>query len=186
MCPHKTNGEFETILTIIKTTGDFLKKKTRRIAFSGITAAVYVVLTVVSSFFGLSGGVVQLRLSEALTVLPVLFPETVPGLFIGCLISNAVTGCNIVDIIAGSLVTLAAAVLTMYLGKKNVYLSLLPPVVLNTAVIPFVLKFSYHTDGGLWFFFLTVFCGEFISCGVLGFILYKLLLKYGINFNKSQ
>ncbi len=176
-----TNSEFGTILTIIKTTGDFLKKKTRSIAFSGITAAVYVVLTVVSSFFGLSGGIVQLRLSEALTVLPMLFPETVPGLFIGCLISNAVTGCNIVDIITGSLVTLAAAVLTVYLGKKNKYLGILSPVVLNTAVIPFVLRFSYRLDGGLCFFFFTVFCGEFVSCGILGLVLYKMLLKYGIN-----
>lgn len=156
------------------------KNKLHFVTVSAITAALYVVLTVASAVFGLSGGAVQVRLSESLTVLPVLFPEAVPGLFIGCLLSNILTGCNIVDIIAGSLTTLVAGILTYYAGKKHYILGVLPPIILNAVTVSLVLKYSYHLDNGFLFFFFSVFAGEFISAGIMGILLYKTLKKTNI------
>ncbi len=158
------------------------KNKIRNIAISAIIAACYVVLTLLSAVFGLSGGGIQVRLSEALTILPVFTPYAIPGLFIGCIISNILTGCAIWDIIFGSLTTLLAAVLTYTLRKYNIF-CILPQIILNSIVIPLILVYVYSTSGALWYFMLTVFIGQFISCGVLGYLLRKSLNKRNI-FNK--
>ncbi len=158
------------------------KNKTRGVAVSAIIAACYVVLTLISALFGLSGSGIQVRLSEALTVLPVFTPYAIPGLFIGCIISNIITGCAIWDIIFGSITTLLAAILTYILKKHNI-LSLLPQIIFNSIVIPVILVYVYSTNGALWYFMLTVFIGQFISCGVLGYLLRKSLNKRNI-FNK--
>ncbi len=158
------------------------KRKTRGIATAAIISACYVVLTLISAALGLSGGGVQVRLSEALTVLPVFTPYAIPGLFAGCIISNIITGCAVWDIIFGSLATLAAAALTYALREKKI-LCLLPPIIINSVVIPFILVYVYSLSGALWYFFLTVFAGQFISCGILGFLLRNSVSKRNI-FNK--
>ncbi len=158
------------------------KKKIRNVAVSAIIGACYVVLTLLSAVFGLSGGAIQVRLSEALTVLPVFTPYAIPGLFIGCIISNILTGCAIWDIIFGSITTFLAAILTYFLKKHNI-LSLLPQIILNSIVIPLILVYVYSANGALWYFMLTVFLGQFISCGILGYLLRKSLNKRNI-FNK--
>lgn len=145
-----------------------MKKKNLIITQAALIAALYVVLTLVSAAFGLDSRSVQFRLSETLTVLPALTSSAIPGLFLGCLLSNFICGAMLPDMIFGSLATLIGAVGTYYLGRRVKWLSALPPIAANTVIVPFVLKFAYHLDGAVPFLALTVFVGEFICCGVLG------------------
>jgi len=140
-------------------------------------AAIYVVLTVLINAFDLANGAIQVRISEALCVLPVFTPAAVPGLFIGCLISNIVTGAMAPDIIFGSLATLLGAFGTYFL-RNSKFVYTLPPVIANVVIIPLVLKFAYDMEGAYWFFALTVGAGEVISICILGFILKNALWKY--------
>lgn len=155
------------------------KKKIQGIAMASVIAASYVVLTFISSAFGLANGAIQVRLSEALTILPVFTPYAVPGLFIGCLLANILTGCALWDIILGSLATLIGAVFT-YLLRKRKMLAVIPPILSNTIIVPLVLIYFYELNGAYWYFALTVFIGELISCGVLGTLLRKALKKRNI------
>lgn len=155
------------------------RKKIRGIAVGAIIATMYVVLTYITNALGLANGAVQVRFSEALTILPLFTPYAIPGLFIGCLASNILTGCVITDIIFGSLATLIGAIGT-YLLRKHPILATLPPILANTFIIPFVLMYAYNLDGALWYFFLTIFIGEVISCGILGYLLEKSLNKRDI------
>lgn len=152
------------------------RKKIRGIAVGAIIASMYVVLTYISSALGLANGAIQVRFSEALTILPVFTPYAIPGVFIGCLVSNILTGCAITDIIFGSIATLIGAVGTYYL-RKHPLLSTIPPILANTLIVPFILMYVYHAEGTLWYFFITIFAGEFISCGILGYLLEKSLSK---------
>lgn len=155
------------------------KEKVRGIAFAAVTAAAYVVLTYIANAFGLASGAIQVRLSEALTILPVISPYAIPGLFAGCLLANILTGCALWDIVFGSLATLIGAIGTYFLRKYK-FAPLLPPILSNTLIIPFVLMYIYHIPGTIWYFFLTVFAGELISCGVLGYLLRKSISKRNI------
>lgn len=155
------------------------KKKIRGIAVGAIIAAMYVVLTYVASALGLANGAIQVRFSEALTILPVFTPYAIPGLFIGCLTSNILTGCVATDILFGSLATLIGAIGT-YLLRKHPVLATLPPILANTIIIPFILMYVYHAEGTLIYFFITIFIGELISCGILGALLHKSLSKHNI------
>ena len=155
-------------------------KKTSFLTKSAVIAAIYVVLTLLSALFGLSGGIIQLRLSEALTVLPIFTGSAVPGLFLGCLISNAVTGSALWDTLFGSAATLLGAIGTYYLRKKSLFTALLSPVISNMLIIPFILRYVYGAEGSLPFFVLTVGVGEFICCEVLGSFLGKSLKKHKI------
>lgn len=141
---------------------------------AALIAAIYVVLTVFVNSFGLANGAIQIRVSEALCILPIFTPAAIPGLFIGCLISNTVTGCVIWDIIFGSLTTLTAAFLT-YKLKNTRLLYLLPPILGNAIVVPFVLRFAYGVGDAIWFLVLTVGIGEVISVGAFGSALKKIL-----------
>ena len=143
-----------------------------KVAQGGIIAALYVVLTLVSNAFGLANGAIQVRISEALTVLPVFTPAAIPGLFAGCIISNTLTGAVLPDIIFGSLATLAAGIVTYRIRHLNRFLAPVPPILANTLVVPFVLRYAYGAEDAIPFMMLTVFAGEFISCGVLGMMLY--------------
>ena len=153
-----------------------MKSKTRYIARSAAIAALYLVLTYITSLFGLASGVIQVRFSEALTVLPALLPEAVPGLFVGCLLANVLTGSVALDVVFGSLATLIGAYGT-YLLRRKPYFAALPPIISNTLIIPFVLAFVYKFDGSLWYFALTVGIGEIISCGIFGTALIHCMLK---------
>ena len=142
---------------------------------------IYVVLARIGASF--SYGEVQVRISEALTILPVFTPAAIPGVFLGCLISNILGGCILPDIIFGSLATLIGAVFTWMLRNKSKYLAPLPPIIANMIVVPFVLKYGYMMPLPIPFMMLTVGIGEVISCGVLGLILYTALNRYrGILF----
>ena len=145
------------------------KKNIQFLTQAAMIAAIYVVLTFVANAFGLANYAVQVRFSEALTILPIFTPAGIPGLFIGCLISNILTGCAIPDIIFGSLATLIGAFGTRAL-KSNRFLA-------NAIIVPLILKYAYGLEP-LWFSFLTVTAGEIISCGVLGLLLAFALNKY--------
>ncbi|MBQ1597505.1 MAG: QueT transporter family protein [Lachnospiraceae bacterium] len=147
------------------------------VAQAGVIGALYVVLTCFVSAFNLASGAIQIRISEALTILPVFTPAAIPGLFIGCVLANAITGAAIYDVIFGSLTTLVAACVTYGL-RKLPFVYTLPPVILNALVIPVVLIFAYHTPGTYLFLALTVGAGEAVSVCVLGFALKKVLDPY--------
>ena len=152
------------------------KTRSRFIAEGAMIAALYVILTYVAMLFGLDKMAVQLRFSEALTVLPLFTPAATPGLFAGCLIANILTGCAIVDVILGSLATLIAAITTRKLSKIP-YLASIPPIVSNTVIVPPVLAFVYHVETALPLIYLSVFLGELMSAGVLGTLLITALKK---------
>ena len=143
---------------------------------AAMIAALYVVLTFIANALGLASQAIQVRFSEALTILPYFTPAAVPGLFVGCLLSNILTGCALPDIVFGSLATLVAAILTRKL-RKHKWMAPLPPIAANAIVVPFVLLYAYGV-GPLWFTFITVTAGEIISCGVLGTLLLFALQKY--------
>lgn len=152
------------------------QSRVRFIAQAAMIAAIYVVLTLLSASF--SYGEVQVRISEALTILPVFTPAAIPGVFLGCLLSNILGGCVLPDIIFGSLATLIGAVFTWMLRNHSRFLAPLPPIIANTVIIPFVLKYAYMTPLPIPFMMLTVGIGEVISCGVLGLILHAALSRY--------
>lgn len=147
-------------------------------------AAIYVILTYLSHVFGLASGVIQLRLSEALCVLPAFLPEAVPGLTIGCLISNILTGCAPWDVVFGTVATLlgvlGARILARLASKSFgsiAFLIPLPTVISNALIIPFVLRYAYGAPDALPFMMLTVGIGEFLSAFVLGTLLYFSIKK---------
>ena len=150
-------------------------KKVLYLAYAGVIAAVYVVLTYV--FAPISFGEVQVRVAEALTILPVFTPAAVPGLFVGCLLGNTLGGAALPDIIFGSLATLAGAIGTRMLRKAHPFLAPVPPILANTIVVPWVLKYAYGVDLPIPFMMLTVGIGEVVSCGVLGLVLYTALKR---------
>lgn len=151
--------------------------KTLFITQAAIIAALYVVLTLLANALGLSNYAIQLRFSEALTILPFFTLAAIPGLFLGCLISNLLTGAIIWDVIFGSLATLLGAVGT-YLLRRVKWLAPLPPIVANTIIVPLVLYYAYRIPGSVPYFMLTVGIGEILSCGVLGMLLLFILQKY--------
>ena len=155
-----------------------MNKKVKIITQSAAIAAMYTALTLFAGAFNLAGGAIQLRISEALTILPYFTFSAVPGLFIGCLISNLLLGSVIWDVIFGSLATLIGAGLTYMLRNKSKYFAPLGPIAANTAIIPFVLSFAYGVEEAIWFLFLTIGIGEILSCGVLGMILLNTLKKH--------
>lgn len=159
-------------------------KKVLFITQAAMIAAIYIVLTYFVSAFNLASGAIQIRISEALTILPFFTPAAVPGLFIGCLISNILTGCLLPDIIFGSLATLLGA-LGSYLLRNHKFLVTLPPVAANMIIVPFILRYAYGLpfmiygiDLAIPFYMLTVGVGEVISCCVLGSFLLRALLPY--------
>ncbi len=150
---------------------------TRSVTTGAMIAALYVALTLLANAMGLSSGAIQLRFSEALTILPIFTPAAIPGVTIGCLLANLVTGGAPWDILFGTLATLIGAVGT-YLLRKHRVPAALPPIAANTIIIPFVLRWAYDTPGSIPYLMLTVGIGEVLSCGVLGLGLAKVLEPY--------
>ena len=151
-------------------------KRTVFVTQASAIAALYVLLTLCSA--GLASGVIQLRLSEALCVLPYFTPAAVPGLACGCVLANLLTGCAPWDVVFGSLATLLGAV-TSYLLRRFRLLAALPNIAANTLIVPFVLRYVYGAQKALPFLFLTVGLGELLSAGVLGTALLLFLGHYG-------
>lgn len=159
-------------------------KKSLFLTQAAMIAAFYVVLTIV--FQAISFGQVQVRIAEALTILPAFTPAAIPGLFIGCLISNMIGSAALWDILFGSLATLLGAVFTYLFRKKNAFLIVLPPIISNSLIIPLILRYTYGINLPLYFLIGSIAIGEVLSCGVLGMILFAALQKnkhkiFGLN-----
>ena len=150
-------------------------KKALFITQAAVIAALYVVLVVVFNY--ISFGPIQFRVAEALTILPYFTPAAIPGLFIGCILANVIGGAVVWDIIFGSIATLIGAVFTYLLRKKSKFLAPLPPVLANTIIVPWVLKYAYGAEEMVWFMAVTVGIGEILACYVLGMILLFALNK---------
>lgn len=158
-----------------------MREKIRFVAQSAMIAALYVILTYLANLLGIASGVIQVRFSEALTILPYFTAAAIPGLYIGCLLANFLTGAAFWDIIFGSLATLIGAMFTYVLRKKDEKLAPIPPILSNTIIIPPILKIVYGVPDAMPFLYLTVFIGEVISCGILG-----LIFLYAIQKHKSK
>lgn len=143
----------------------------KTLCLSGIIAALYAGLTILLQ--AISFGPIQIRVAEAMTLLPILTPAAVPGLAIGCFLANLI--CSTwQDWVFGTLATLLAALLTRRL-RKNIFLAALMPVIMNGLIVGIVL---YVMFGGSWLLnILTVAGGEAVACYVLGLPLIRVLEK---------
>ena len=154
------------------------QKRVRYITLSATIAALYVVLTLISAAFGLSSGAIQLRISEALCVLVAFTPAAIPGLTVGCLISNLIASANILDIVFGTFATFLGALGGYYLRKRK-WLITLPTLLSNVIIVPLVIFYGFGVkDMALPLVALTVGIGEFLSATVLGTGLLLILQKY--------
>mgnify|MGYP000415426835 CR=1 FL=1 len=161
-----------------------MSKKVLFVVQAALIAAVYTVVTILIAPYGY--GIFQFRVSEALTVLPALMPSAIPGLFVGCLVSNLLGGYGPIDMIFGSLTTLIAAILSRKLRKYS-YLVPLPPVILNAVIVGGYLKFLYYRDVPLLVSMGWVALGQVLACYVVGYPLLLLLTRrFGKYFNESQ
>lgn len=152
-------------------------KRAKFITHSAIIASLYVVLTFIANLLGIASGAIQVRLSEALTILPYFTPSAIPGLFMGCIISNLLTGAPAIDIIFGSIATLIGAI-GSYGLKRYKWAVPLPPIISNALIIPFVLAYAYQIEESIPYMMLTVGAGELISAGILGMLLLTALTKH--------
>lgn len=147
------------------------------LTLAGLIAALYVLLTFLVNMLGLASGAIQIRISEALTILPIFTWAAVPGLVVGCLLANIMTGCALWDIVFGTMATLLGALGTYYVGRKIPVLGPVFPILANCLIVPPVLMYVYGVPDAYWFLVATVGIGEIISCGVLGWCLYRTLKK---------
>ncbi len=154
-----------------------MRSSVRTLTFSAMTAALYVLLTYLSMAFGLHQGVIQFRLSELLTVLPIFTSAAIPGLSVGCLLANLLTGAPIWDVLFGTAATLLGAIGTRLL-KKYPLLASFAPVISNGLIIPLVLKYAYGIPKFYWVMVLTVAVGEVTACVLLGGLLRRFLSKH--------
>lgn len=156
-----------------------MNNKTQKIVYAALIAAVYATLTIALSFS--SFGLVQYRVAEALTVLPFFSAAAIPGLFIGCIISNIISPIGIPDLVFGSLATLIGAILTYLIGKSNLkfkkFLAPIPPIIVNGIVIGTLIKLLYVKDIPLWIAMLQVGFGELVCCYGLGLPLILVIEK---------
>ena len=152
-------------------------KKIKSLTLSAMIAALYVLLTYVSHLFGMASGAIQVRLSEALAILPFFTPSAIMGLFVGCIVSNLLTGCAIWDIVFGSLATLLGAIVSYALRNRSKWLAPIPNVISNAIIVPFVLIYVYGLKEAYIIHFISVLTGEIISCYLMGMFLYFILEK---------
>ena len=161
-----------------------MKKKSNIMSLvtAAMIAALYVVLSFAINAFGLASGAIQVRVSEALTILPYFTSSAIPGLTIGCLLFNLLSGAAILDVIFGTLATLLGAAGSYLFGqaarkaKWMRFLVPVPPILANAFIIPWILKTAYGLSDAYWYLVATVGIGEVISCGVLGLVLLFALL----------
>lgn len=151
-----------------------------RLAFSGVIGALYAALSIFGSVFGLTYGPIQLRFSEALTVLPFLFPETVGGLFIGCFVANLLSPYGIIDMVVGSFATLLAAYLTSRCRHR--LLAPLPPVLVNAVAIGALLAWQQAGTGeafaaAFWYNACSIAVSQALVCYILGLLLLRWMEK---------
>lgn len=159
------------------------RKNSSYIAQGAVIAALYVVLTIAFAPFAFKE--VQVRISEMLTVLPVFTPAAVPGLAIGCLLANIMGGAPLPDLIFGSLATLIGAIGTRLLRRSKPSIAILPPILANMLIIPFVLRYAYGIPLPMPIMMATVGLGEIISCGILGLLLHRAISPHHISIFKG-
>ena len=153
----------------------------RELTLAAVVAAVYFVLCYFGNIFQLTFGPVQVRLGEALTVLPFLFPATAPGVAMGCLLTNVLSPYGPIDMVVGTLATAVAAFLSMKMPRW--YLAGLPPIVMNALLLPPMWAWAEAgaVNGAFWasywFNLWTFVAGEAVACYVLGTVLLKALPK---------
>lgn len=156
---------------------DMKNRKIQNLVRSAMIAALYVALTLLSATLGLSSGAIQVRISEALCVLPVFSAAAIPGVTIGCFIANLLTGGTIWDLTLGVFATLIGAVIARLLWKWP-YFASVPTIISNTVIIPGVLILSgFIPQEAYLITCLTVGIGEGISCGLFGTVLIWYLRK---------
>lgn len=155
-----------------------MKLSSKQLAQGALIAALYALLTLAVQ--PVSSGLVQLRVSEALCVLPYFTPGAVPGLFLGCLAANLAVGALPLDVLFGSLATLVAAYLAYRMGRAgwSPFLLPLPAVVLNAAAVGWLLCYVYQVGVPLYLCMLYVGAGQALSCYVLGMPLFYVLRRY--------
>ena len=151
------------------------ENKTRNLVHGALIASIYVVLTI--AFRPISFGPIQFRISEALCVLPFFTAAAIPGVTIGCLISNMIGGAVFMDVVFGTLATLIGAIGSRLL-RGNRYLVSIPPILSNTLIIPWVLKYAYGSEDLVWYMMITIGIGEILAIGVLGQCLISVLARY--------
>ena len=149
--------------------------RTKFLAEAAVIAAVYALLTV--AFAPIGYGAVQLRISEALTVLPFFTPAAVPGLFVGCVVSNIISPYGLPDMIFGSIASLLGAV-GSYMLRERPALVPLPPVISNGIIVGAMLYYVYEVPVPLFLQMLYVAAGEMAACYAIGYPLMKYLNKY--------
>ena len=160
------------------------KKKTKFMTYAAVIAALYTALTLLSYAFGLDKGAIQLRLSEALAVLPAVSGAAVPGLFVGCFLSSLICGGHPLDVLFGSLVTLLAAIVCRMMRgvlqhKLGALLIPLPNILFNAFLIPVLLIWVYGVPDAYMYLVLTVGIGEALTTGVLGLFLLWAIRRNG-------
>lgn len=154
--------------------------KTKKMVYGAVVAALYAVLTL--AFAPISYGPVQFRISEALTVLPLLFDFAIPGLTIGCVVANFLGGFGLYDIVFGSLATLLGTMGTRLLRKKPL-LAMLVPVLSNAIIVGSMLYVIVPDSPALLYNILTIGVGEFVICLGMGLPLYYVLKKRLYSFH---
>ena len=159
-----------------------MRKKTRSLTRAAMIAALYAVLTLILQPF--SFGAVQLRVSEALTILPMVMADAVPGLALGCLLANLLCGAMWYDVVFGTLATLLAAVMTRKL-KNSFFAAASMPVLFNALVIGCILRYAYGVALPLWLCMASVGLGQLIACYGLGYPLLLVLKKHPRLFKKQ-
>lgn len=158
-----------------------MKKKlspTVFLAQAAMIAALYIVLTFIANALGLANYAIQVRFSEALTILPYFTPATIPRV---C--SHAVCSATFLPAVCHWMSSLEVWLLWLVLSVLMHCVSTngmapLPPIIANIIVVPLVLSYVYQFEGSLPYFALTVGIGEFISCGILGMIVLNALQKH--------
>lgn len=148
----------------------------RLLVQGAVIAAIYVVLTLI--FAPISFSEVQIRISEALTILPMFTIAAVPGLTVGCFLANILGGAPVPDVVFGTMATFSGAVGTRFLRDRKPSVAVIPPIASNMIIIPLVLRYAYGILLPIPLMILAVGMGEVISCGVLGLMLHKALYKY--------
>lgn len=139
---------------------------------SAMIAALYVVLTYLAGMLGLASGAIQIRLSEALCILPLFTPAAIPGCILGCFLSNLLLACPWQDIVFGTLATAIGVGAGYLLRRWGFWAVALPTVISNSLIVPAVLVYAYGLKMALWFYVLTVCIGEILSVCALGALLY--------------
>ena len=157
------------------------KKLTLYTTQGALIAAIYVVLTEIATLANLSSGFIQFRISEALCILPIFMPAAVPGLFVGCFISNLlVPQVAIWDVIFGSFATLIGAIgarMLRNLPDKFKWVATLPTIIANMIIVPLVLIFAYGESTSFLILMISVGIGEIVCAGIGGSGLYYILKK---------